>query len=136
MKIPELWTATKCSRIVALIKGRGVWKTSLQGLLNNIKQNIPRVLMHCLINTSSWRVLQFWGGTHVGVPHLYPKNIFSIFCLSPFKSPWQDLFKTPLTLVRVILLEYLMAFQSSGMFNIFRIFDVCPKFGNVQNFSF
>ena len=28
LKIPELWTATKCARIIAVIKVRGVWKTS------------------------------------------------------------------------------------------------------------
>ena len=37
-----------------------------------------------------------------------------IFCLSPFKR--QNLFKTPITLVKAIILAYLMAVQSSGIF--------------------
>ena len=87
LKIPELWTATKCARIIAVIKVRGVWKTSWQGLWNNVKQNIPRVLVHYLINVSSWQVLRFLGGTHVGVPRGYPKNIFSTFFLLNMVPP-------------------------------------------------
>ena len=44
LKIPELCTTTKCSKIIALNKVRGVMKTSFQWLLNGVKQQNPTVL--------------------------------------------------------------------------------------------
>ena len=36
----------------------------------------------------------------------------------PFKSHWKEVFKTPLTLVKAIILAHLMALQSSGIFKM------------------
>ena len=44
LKIPQLWTATKCDKIIILAKVRGVLKTSWLWLLKCMKQNIPKVL--------------------------------------------------------------------------------------------
>ena len=50
--------------------------------------------------------------------------------MTPFKSPCQEVFKTPLTFVKTIVLAHLVAVQSSGTFkilgksNIFKISKV------------
>ena len=49
LKIPELWTASKYSKIIALTKVRGVLKRSCQGLFNGDKQKIPNGLIDCAI---------------------------------------------------------------------------------------
>ena len=81
LKIPKLWTPTKCAKIIALIKVRGVLKTSWQWLLSCVKQKIHTVLYHCAVKASSWPVFPFLGGPQVGVPPKTPKNIFfNFFC--------------------------------------------------------
>ena len=49
LKIPELWTAIKYSKIIAMTKVRGVLKRFCQGLLNGDKQQIPSGLIDCAI---------------------------------------------------------------------------------------
>ena len=49
LKIPELWTAIKYAKIIALTTVRGVLKRSCQGLLNGDKQKIPNGLIDCAI---------------------------------------------------------------------------------------
>ena len=49
LKIPELWTATKCTRIIALTEVMAVLKTSFQWLLNSVKHKIPNVLFECVL---------------------------------------------------------------------------------------
>ena len=49
LKIPELWTATTCTRIIALTEVRSVLKTSFHWLLNGVKQKIPNVLFDCVL---------------------------------------------------------------------------------------
>ena len=48
LKIPELWTTSKCVRIIAQTKVRGVLKISWQWLLNGVKQKIPKILVDCV----------------------------------------------------------------------------------------
>ena len=49
LKIPKLWTAIKCAKIIALTKLRSILKTSFQWLLNDVKQTIPQVLFYCVL---------------------------------------------------------------------------------------
>ena len=49
LKIPELWTATKCANTIVLTNVRGVLKTSRQGLLNGVKQRIPTFFYDCVL---------------------------------------------------------------------------------------
>ena len=44
-KIPELWTAIKYAKIIAMTNVRVVLKRSCQGLLNGDKQKIPNGLI-------------------------------------------------------------------------------------------
>ena len=79
-KIPQLCTATKCAKTVALTKVRSALKTSWQGLLNGVKQKIPTVLIDCVPKAYSSQFFQFWGGTYfgaepsLGAPVRTPKN--------------------------------------------------------------
>ena len=45
LKIPELWTTSKCVRIIAQTKVRGVLKCSWQLLLNGVKQKILKFVL-------------------------------------------------------------------------------------------
>ena len=49
LKIPELWTATKSHKRIALTKVRGVLKTSFQWLLSGVKQKIPKCIFDCVL---------------------------------------------------------------------------------------
>ena len=49
LKIPELWTAIKYAKIIAMTNVRVVLKRSCQGLLNGDKQKIPNGLIDCAI---------------------------------------------------------------------------------------
>ena len=60
------------------------------------------------------------------------KNFRILFCLIPFKSHWKEVVKTPLTLVKAIILVHLMALQSSGIFKILTKSLNCVKFENSQ----
>ena len=81
LKIPKLWTPTKCAKSIDFIKIRGVFKTSWQWLLNGVKQKNPTVLIHSAMKASRWRVFPFLGGPQVEVPRRNPKNIFFNFFL-------------------------------------------------------
>ena len=80
-KISEVWTATKCAKLIVLTKVRGGLKTSWRGLLNGVKQRIPTFFYDCVPKAWSSPVFPIlgrtlgWGGPY-GPPKM-KKNIFS-----------------------------------------------------------
>ena len=68
MKILNLWTPTKCAKVTAFIKVRGVLKTSWQWLLNGVKQQVHTILFQFAIKALSWGVFHL-----LGVPQVFVK---------------------------------------------------------------
>ena len=82
------------------------------------KKNVEKIFLGYLRGTPTWVPPKNCKTCQLEAFIRQWKGTLGIFCLTLFKSPCQEVFQTPLTLIKAIILAHLVAVQSSEIFKI------------------